>query len=99
MNRRLPVGSPAAVRWTWESTRPGMRNLPEASRTWAPGGMATELEGPTAVMCWLAMRTVVSGWGGAPVALMTVAWVMARVGRELEVGLVEQETRSNEVRR
>jgi len=73
MKSRLPVGSEAPVRWTWDSTRPGIRNLPVASTMGVLLGREIEEEGPIAATCWPSRRTVVSGRGGVPVASMTVA--------------------------
>jgi len=80
MNLRLPSGSPAEVRWTCMSARPGMRNFPWASRICAPVGMATLFEGPRSEIRCFSMMTVWSESGAAPVMSITVTWVMAKTG-------------------
>src|SRR5215813_2337857 len=60
------------------SLKPGIRNFPVASRIFAPDGIETELDEPTATILSLSTRTVCSGAGGAPVIPMTVTWVIAR---------------------
>src|SRR6267154_4983577 len=62
------------------SARPGMRNFLVASRTFAPRGTVVEIDGPSEATCPSAMRTVISGRGAAPVASMTVTWVIAKAG-------------------
>ena len=79
MNSRLPAGSPAPIRWRCMSARPGMRNFPVASMTWAPEGISREESAPTAEILAPSMRIVEFGCGGAPVASIRVAWVMTRV--------------------
>src|SRR5258706_14114359 len=79
MNSRLPVGSPAPVRWMCMSARPGIRNLPVASITRVPFGIWMEESGPTAKIFSASIRIVEFGFGGAPVASIMVAWVMAMV--------------------
>src|SRR5215468_3863374 len=63
------------------SAKPGIRNFPAALRIFAPDGIETKLEGPTAMIFSLSMRTVSSGAAGAPVISITDTWVIAR--REL----------------
>ena len=79
MNSRLPVGSPAPVRWMCMSAKPGIRNLPVASITRVPFGIWMEESGPTAKIFSSSIRIVEFGFGGAPVASIMVAWVMAMV--------------------
>jgi hypothetical protein len=57
-----------------------MRNLPVASRVGVLLEKEMEADGPIAVIFWPSMRTVESWRGGAPVASITVAWIMASVG-------------------
>src|SRR5262245_50400656 len=70
-----------SVRWACMSHSPGIRYLPLPSTTCAPAGMASTPVGPRALIRAPQMRTVVSGWGGLPVASITVTPVMTSARR------------------
>jgi hypothetical protein len=73
------------------SVRPGIRYFPEALTMRAPEGISMEESGPTAEILSASIRTVEFGFGGAPVASITVAWMMAMVaGWGLEQAAVKR---------
>src|SRR5947207_12492983 len=57
------------------SASPGIRNFPVASRLRAPRGIAVEPDGPSVAIRSPAISNVISGFGGEPVASITVTWV------------------------
>src|SRR5687767_8859324 len=72
------TGSALAVvqlRWTCMSHRPGMRNWPRPSTTFAPFGAAPPCS--TVAMRPSRTTTVMSARGGPPAVSMTVTWVKA----------------------
>ncbi len=62
-----------------------MRNLPVASITWALAGILAPEDFSIAEIWRPVMITVMLGCAGAPVASMTVTWVMAMEGAGVEV--------------
>src|SRR5579859_1231364 len=76
-NSRLPPGSPAPVRCKCMSLKPGIRNLPRPSITFAPRGTPTEVEAPSAMIFPLSSKTVSSGAAAAPVMSITVTCAIA----------------------